>query len=90
MDLYKFKGSHVEEVINIFAISIQLGLRATDIKQAIVTYPTKTSDISYMLQYIITHIYMFNAIAANKQATISYQIAVHGYSVTIIVPKTRY
>lgn len=42
-------GSHAEEVINIFAISIQLGLRATDIKQAIFTYPTKTSDISYML-----------------------------------------
>ena len=42
-------GSQAEEVINIFAISIQLGLRATDIKQAIVTYPTKTSDISYML-----------------------------------------
>ena len=42
-------GSHAEEVVNIFAISIQLGLRATDIKHAIVTYPTKTSDISYML-----------------------------------------
>ena len=42
-------GSHAEEVINIFAIAIQLGLRATDIKQAIVTYPTKISDISYML-----------------------------------------
>jgi len=38
-----------EEVINIFAIATQLGLRATDIKQDIVAYPSTTSDISYML-----------------------------------------
>ena len=41
-------GAHAE-VINIFAIATQLGLRATDIKQDIVAYPSKTSDISYML-----------------------------------------
>jgi glutathione reductase (NADPH) len=42
-------GSHAEEVINIFAIAIRLGLKAGDIKQAIFSYPTNSSDISYML-----------------------------------------
>ena len=42
-------GSHAEEVINIFAIAIRLGLKAGDIKQAIFSYPTTTSDLSYML-----------------------------------------
>jgi glutathione reductase (NADPH) len=38
-------GAQAEEVINIFAIATPLGLRATDIKQDIVAYPSKTSDI---------------------------------------------
>jgi glutathione reductase (NADPH) len=42
-------GPHAEEVINIFAIAIRLGLKAGDIKQAIFSYPTNSSDISYML-----------------------------------------
>jgi len=42
-------GSHAEEVINLFAIAIQLGIKAGDIKHAIFTYPTNTSDVSYML-----------------------------------------
>jgi glutathione reductase (NADPH) len=42
-------GPHAEEVINIFAIAIQLGLKAADIKQTIFSYPTNSSDISYML-----------------------------------------
>jgi glutathione reductase (NADPH) len=42
-------GPHAEEVINIFAIAIRLGLKAGEIKQAIFSYPTNSSDISYML-----------------------------------------
>jgi glutathione reductase (NADPH) len=42
-------GTHAEEIINIFALAIRLGLDAADIKDAILSYPTKSSDISYML-----------------------------------------
>lgn len=42
-------GQHAEEVINIFALAIRLGIKAGDIKQAIYSYPTNSSDISYML-----------------------------------------
>ncbi len=42
-------GTHAEEIINIFALAIRLGLNTTDIKDAIFSYPTKSSDIGYML-----------------------------------------
>lgn len=42
-------GAHAEEIINIFALAIRLGLNTTDIKDAILSYPTKSSDIIYML-----------------------------------------
>ena len=42
-------GTHAEEIINIFALAIRLGLGTTDIKDAILSYPTKSSDIDYML-----------------------------------------
>jgi glutathione reductase (NADPH) len=42
-------GAHAEEIINIFALAIRLGLDVTDIKDAILSYPTKSSDIGYML-----------------------------------------
>ena len=42
-------GHHAEEVINIFALAIRMGLKSGDIKEAIFSYPTNTSDISYML-----------------------------------------
>jgi glutathione reductase (NADPH) len=42
-------GSHAEEVINIFALAIRLGLNVDNIKEAIFTYPTNTYDIRYML-----------------------------------------
>jgi len=42
-------GLHAEEVINLFAISIRLGLRATDLKKMHYAYPTSSSDISYMI-----------------------------------------
>jgi glutathione reductase (NADPH) len=42
-------GSHAEEIINIFALAIRLGLDADKIKQGIFTYPTNSYDITYML-----------------------------------------
>jgi glutathione reductase (NADPH) len=42
-------GSHAEEVINIFAFAIRLGLTAENIKEALFSYPTNSSDIRYML-----------------------------------------
>jgi glutathione reductase (NADPH) len=42
-------GTHAEEIINIFALAIRLGLNTNDIKDTILSYPTKSSDISYML-----------------------------------------
>lgn len=42
-------GPHAEEIINIFALAIRLGLNADKIKQGIFTYPTNSSDITYML-----------------------------------------
>jgi glutathione reductase (NADPH) len=42
-------GAHAEETINIFALAIRLGLNTTDIKDALFSYPTKSSDVGYML-----------------------------------------
>lgn len=42
-------GTHAEEVINIFALAIRLGLDLDAIKQGIYTYPTNSYDIKYML-----------------------------------------
>jgi glutathione reductase (NADPH) len=42
-------GPHADEVINIFAIAIRLELRASDLRNALWSYPTNTSDITYML-----------------------------------------
>jgi glutathione reductase (NADPH) len=42
-------GPHAEEVVNIFALAIRLGLDAEKIREGIFAYPTNTSDISYML-----------------------------------------
>jgi glutathione reductase (NADPH) len=42
-------GTHAEEIINIFALAIRLRLNITDIKDAMFSYPTKSSDIGYML-----------------------------------------
>jgi glutathione reductase (NADPH) len=40
---------HAEEVINIFAVAIQFGLAASDLKRMVYAYPTSSSDINYML-----------------------------------------
>ncbi len=42
-------GLHAEEVINLFALAIRIGLRATDLKQMVYAYPTSASDVSYMV-----------------------------------------
>ncbi len=42
-------GLHAEEVINLFALTIRSGLRASDLKQMVYAYPTSASDVSYMV-----------------------------------------
>lgn len=42
-------GPNAEEIINIFAAVIRLRLKASDIKKLIFSYPTVSSDITYML-----------------------------------------
>lgn len=42
-------GPHAEEVINIFALAIRLGLRAADLKKMPYAYPSSSSDVSYMV-----------------------------------------
>ncbi len=42
-------GPNAEEAINIFAAVMRLGLKASDIKKLIFSYPTTCSDIQYML-----------------------------------------
>ncbi len=42
-------GLHAEEVINLFALAIRSGLRASDLKQMVYAYPTSASDVSYMV-----------------------------------------
>jgi len=42
-------GPHAEEVINIFALAIRLGLNVDKIREGVFTYPTNSYDIRYML-----------------------------------------
>jgi len=42
-------GPHAEEVINIFALAIRLGIGADKIIEGVLAYPTNSYDISYML-----------------------------------------
>jgi glutathione reductase (NADPH) len=42
-------GVHAEEIINVFALAIRKGLRATDLEEMPYAYPTSSSDISYMV-----------------------------------------
>src|SRR5258708_3218590 len=42
-------GLHAEEVINLFALTIRMGLRASDLKQMVYAYPTSATDVSYMV-----------------------------------------
>jgi glutathione reductase (NADPH) len=42
-------GPHADEVINVFALAIRSGLRASDLKEALYAYPTSAADIPYMM-----------------------------------------
>ena len=42
-------GPHAEEVINVFGLAIRHGFRAGDLTDMVYTYPTSSSDISYMV-----------------------------------------
>jgi len=42
-------GGEAGEVINLFALAIRSGMRATDLKHTIFSYPTHSSDLPYML-----------------------------------------
>jgi glutathione reductase (NADPH) len=42
-------GIGAEEVINLFGVAIRSGMRATDLKHMLYAYPTRGSDVSYMV-----------------------------------------
>jgi glutathione reductase (NADPH) len=42
-------GPNAEEVINVFALAMQSGISARDIKKAVFSYPTVASDLPYMV-----------------------------------------
>lgn len=42
-------GNNAEETINIFAVAMNAGLKASELKKTIFSYPTNASDIVYML-----------------------------------------
>ena len=42
-------GQHAEEVINLFGLAIRTGIRASDLKHAVFSYPTSASDLGSML-----------------------------------------
>ena len=42
-------GEQAEEVINLFAVAIRSGIPATGLKHAVLSYPSRGSDVDYML-----------------------------------------
>ncbi len=42
-------GSEAEEVINLFGLAMRSGIRAADLKHMVYAYPTRGSDVPYML-----------------------------------------
>jgi len=42
-------GSEAEEVINLFGVAMRSGMRAADLKHMLFAYPTRGSDLPYML-----------------------------------------
>ena len=42
-------GPHGEETINLFALAMRSGLRASNLKEMLFAYPTHASDVRYML-----------------------------------------
>jgi len=42
-------GEHSDEIINLFALAIKFNLNSIDLKKMIYSYPSRSSDIAYML-----------------------------------------
>jgi glutathione reductase (NADPH) len=42
-------GSQASEVINLFALAIRSGMRATDLEHMLFAYPTSSSNMARML-----------------------------------------
>ncbi len=42
-------GAHSDEIINLFSLAIRFGIKASDLKQMAYAYPSRSSDVSYML-----------------------------------------
>ena len=42
-------GAHSEELINLFSLAIRFGIKASDLKQMPYAYPSRSSDVSYMV-----------------------------------------
>lgn len=42
-------GIHAEEIVNIFALAIRMGLSAHDLKEMVFAYPTSAYDIRYII-----------------------------------------
>ena len=42
-------GPNVDEVINVFAVAIRLGIPAAELRQVIFAYPTHGGDVPFML-----------------------------------------
>jgi glutathione reductase (NADPH) len=42
-------GSEADEVINLFALAIRSGMRATDLKHMLFAYPTSGSNMAHIL-----------------------------------------
>jgi len=42
-------GAHSEELINLFSMAIRFGIKASDLKQMAYAYPSRASDIPYMV-----------------------------------------
>jgi glutathione reductase (NADPH) len=42
-------GQHADDIINLFALAIRGGLKASDLRDTLFAYPTHESDVKYML-----------------------------------------
>jgi glutathione reductase (NADPH) len=42
-------GPHSDELINVFAVAIKFGVKADDLKRVLYAFPTRGSDVPYML-----------------------------------------
>ncbi len=42
-------GPHADDVINLFALAMRLGAKASDVRNAVYAYPSVSGDVSYMV-----------------------------------------